>query len=74
MVTEISEAMKALGWIEHDGSSFPATAQGLTEVILRDGRQSYDRFGFWLWDTGEPMDLDIVAYQPNTQTSLRLAA
>lgn len=70
----ISDAIADEGWIEHDGASVPCTAQGLTEVILRDRRQTYDRFGFWLWDRANRMALDIVAYRPNGQSSMRLAA
>lgn len=70
----VDEQLKGDGWIVHDGMAVPQTAQGFTEVMLRDGRQSYDRFGFWLWDAETPMGLDIVAYIPNRQSSMRLAA
>jgi hypothetical protein len=70
----VSEQMKADGWIEHDGSGCPAPGRGTIEVMLRNGRISMNRFGFWTWKRSAPMDIDIVAWRPDRPAPERLAA
>jgi len=66
--------MIAEGWLEHDGGLCPVPERGVIPVLLRDGRQSWSRFGFWVWDERAPLNIDIVAWRPDEPQAVELAA
>ena len=73
MVTTLSHDRLADGWLEHDGTSDPCPGRGLVPVILRDGRESWSRFGYWHWGA-LTTNIDIVAYRPDDPERMELAA
>jgi hypothetical protein len=58
------EDLPRLGYVEHDGRSNPFPGRGIIEVVLRSGRFTMCRFGFWEWREDSTHALDIVAYRP----------
>jgi len=70
----VTDDMKAAGWMEHDGSHCPMPNRGAVEVLLRNGRISMSRFGFWFWPWWSETNIDIVGYRPDEPDEERLAA
>lgn len=71
----ISEAMKAEGWIEHDGGPCPVPLDMIVDVMFADGGTDGSIYaGFWSaevpemdsqWEGECDPDDRIVAYKPD---------
>ncbi|MBV1917602.1 MAG: hypothetical protein KUG65_06030 [Sphingomonadaceae bacterium] len=69
-----TEKVEPEGWTKHNGKDCPIQDFGLIEVRLRDGRLSFSRFGYWIWNELAPVNIDIIAYRSPDREDLEMAA
>jgi hypothetical protein len=63
----LSEAMKAEGWIEHDGGPCPVPLDSRPIYMMRDGvvdASQRDTAASLIWNDKVPWEDQIIAYKP----------
>lgn len=66
----LSEAMKAEGWIEHDGGQCPVGERSMPSLLFRDAEiaPAGNNMAAWHWDwehsPNHDAPDDIIAYKP----------